>query len=141
VGPAGAAVTATFAFTGPSFVGTERNFTKVMEKSLPSGSYAVVATVSGAGSSLRFDGGDSERGLQVECQLRDGAGVVLGGSVISGGASQFTVDRHEITATGGLLVPVGQTGSVSLWCATPYADLTTQIAGGQMMVLSIGGFF
>jgi hypothetical protein len=38
-------------------------------------------------------------------------------------------------------VPAGQAGSVSLWCRTPFADLTTQIAGGQMMVLNIGGFF
>jgi hypothetical protein len=140
-GPAGPAVTATFAFAPPTFVGVQNNFAKVMEKALPSGSYAVIATVSGAGSALRFEGGDSERAHQIECQLRDSVGVVIGGSVVSGGASQYTVDRAEITATGGLFVPPGQTGSVSLWCRTPFADTTTQIAGGQMMVLNIGGFF
>jgi hypothetical protein len=140
-GPAGPAVTATFAFAEPSYVSTQNTFAKVMEKPLPSGSYVVVASVSGAGSALRFDGGDSERAHQIECQLRDAAGVILGGSVVSGGASQYTVDRHEITAMGGLVVPAGQAGSVSLWCRTPFADLTTQIAGGQMMVLNIGGFF
>lgn len=141
VGPAGPAVTATFAFTGPAFVGTQDTFSKVMEKALPNGSYVVLATVSGAGAALRFDGGDSERAHVVECQLRDGVGVVIGGGVVSGGASQYTVDRAEITTTGGLFVPPGQTGSVSLWCRTPFADLTTGIAGGQMMVLNIGGFF
>jgi hypothetical protein len=138
-GPAGPSVTAGFA-GGGLFVAPDRsnNFFKVLDKTLTTGSYVVVATASGVGTGIGSFSGDEQISMVNNCQLRNQAGGVIGASRATGSFSQFTHDANEITVTGGLII-TETVGSVSLWCNSEF-DLQLEVANSQIMVLKIGGF-
>ncbi len=77
--------------------------------------------------------------MSTDCQLRNGQNGVIGGSRSSGGFSAFTRDAHEITVIGGINVPEGTTGSVTLFCRDAFGRV--ELDGAAMMVIHIGGFF
>jgi Collagen triple helix repeat (20 copies) len=128
-GPAGIS-TATFAITSDVTLGDDV-FTKVTSKTLPTGSWVVVATANLA-SATPFDG---DRITTVQCELRSGANVI-----------GYAVDRRVIpddesvdvalAMNGGTSVPDGGI-EVSLWCAS---QLGSDIAAGQLLFLQVGGF-
>ena len=128
-GPAGIS-TATFAISSNVTL-NEVGFTKVTGKTLPMGSWVVVATAN-ISSVTPFDGDVINT---LNCELRSGANVI-----------GYAIDRRVIpdadtvdsalAMNGGTAVPDGGI-EVSLWCAS---QLGGERAAGQLMFLQIGGF-
>ncbi len=142
-GPAGISSIASFADAGETFLGGPIGgpgvFTHVVSKGLSSGSWLIFSTASQVGSNqFPFSGGNDERSMVNECQLRDEFGGVLGVSRATGGYSEFTRDHHEITINGGIFVPDGEGRTVSLWCREEFGP--GYLAGARIVVLKVGGF-
>lgn len=125
-----ATTTATFAGATPQALGDA--FSKVASKTLPAGSWAIVATANTA-SSGPF-GGDIVR--DTVCELRNGNSFI-------GGARdrRLTPDGGQTHASlsmnGGAQVPAGG-GEVSLWCR--YQGGSGFVDSGQMMMIRLDGF-
>jgi hypothetical protein len=141
VGPAGPSVAATFVQGGSGGLFASKAFTLLAQKSVAAGSYVAVATVSSAGSSPEsWNGaGTSHISTAVDCQLRSNTDVI-GGGAASGSVTQFVSDTNEITMTGGVFVPSGETRNISLWCRDPFESIG-RVGASQIMILRIGGFF
>jgi hypothetical protein len=140
-GPAGTSVLATFAVAGPTLLEGDNSsgqFTKVLEKGIPGGSFVVFATASAVRTALGSFDGDNLHQMVDECQLRDSNGNVLGASRAAGIFTHSQKDSHEISVNGGIFVADGGGNVVSLWCRDEFGQGT--LDGAQMMVLRIGGF-
>jgi hypothetical protein len=139
-GPAGPSVSATFVQGGTSSL-SQFSFTKVLERVVSEGSYVAVATASSVGDAASGypSLGTEHKSSTVACELRSDT-IVIGAGAASGSVTQYVSDLHEITTTGGVFVPAGETRNVSLWCTSPFTTLG-QIRGSQLMILRIGGFF
>jgi hypothetical protein len=113
---------------------------KLVEKSLSAGSYVVVGTASGVGNaSGPFRSGRFS--IVNNCQLRDQNNGVIGVARASGEFEEngATVDTFDMAMTGGIFIPEGTTGSVSLWCNGEFAN-SVAVQQSQLLVLKIGGF-
>jgi hypothetical protein len=132
--------TTTATFAGPPdrvFLDSGGSLTQVASKSLPPGSYAVVATanttINNAGDILR----------DVVCELR--ASLSTGGSAFIGGATdrRLTPDNQQTKATlsmnGGAQIGAGG-GSVQLWCRVQ-PTITVTVDYAQIMIIRLDGFF
>jgi hypothetical protein len=123
--------TATFgSLTTPSSL--DDTFKKVGTKSLPAGSYAVIATAN-TNHGTPF-AGDQVRDMV--CELRNGTSFI-------GGAADRRVlpdgDRVDpsLSMSGGAQVPAGG-GEVSMWCR---AQGVGSFNYGTMMIIRLDGFF
>ena len=128
-GPAGVS-TATFAISGSVDL-PDTTLTEVVSKTVPAGSWAVVATADVSPGIGNFGG---DRILSSHCELHNGAGFIGGTTdrrVLPGG-DQVDV---SLSMNGGAQVPTGG-GDVSLWCSAQLGG----IASAQIMLLQIGGF-
>ncbi len=136
-GPAGAS-TATFALN-PTGIGLTDSLKQVVAKSLPAGSWAIVATVNtepsagGAGPFIRT----------ASCQLRNGDNIIGGATDRRVIPASDQVNR-TLTMNGGAQVPAGG-GEVSVWCSTQGADnlqFSEEIDqfGAQMMIVQVDHF-
>jgi hypothetical protein len=109
-------------------------WTKVVSKRLPSGSWAVVATVNTGAHDGSF-GGAEETTRDLACELRNGDAFI-------GGATDRRVipvedAKTSLSMNGGAQVPTGG-GEVSLWCKSQmYSEWVNQ---AQIMFLQVGGF-
>jgi hypothetical protein len=122
--------TATFAI-GNAGLPEDTTLTEVASKTLPAGSWAVIATADIRPGPGNFGG---DRVLSSHCELHSGAGFIGG-----------TTDRRVLPAddnvdvslsiNGGAQVPTGG-GEVSLWCSAQLGGF----GSGQIMLLQIGGF-
>jgi hypothetical protein len=115
-------------------------FFKVLEKPLAAGSYVVIGTAAGvgaAGGSFRL----ARFSVVNNCQLRDQNNGVIGVARASGEVEEdnATVDSFDMAITGGVFIPEGTTGSVSLWCNGEFGN-GVQLQQSQLLVLKIGGF-
>ena len=142
-GPAGPSVLGTFAIGG-FFAATNAGddaFAKVLEKQLPAGSYAIVATAASVGTGSGAFG--RERfSLVNNCQLRNHVNGVIGIGRASGEIEEngATKDTFQMAITGGMTIPDGQTGTVSLWCNAEFGN-DVKLDQSQIMILKIGGGF
>jgi len=107
---------------------------------LTGGNYVVVATAAGVGvNSGVFR---NERfSIVNNCQLRNQNGGVIGIGRASGEVEEdfATVDTFDMAITGGLSIPDGATGTVSLWCNAEFGHVV-KVDQSQMLILKIGGF-
>ena len=142
-GPAGTPVTATFAFSGPMFISADGNFgslTRVTEKVIGPGSYAIFATVAHVGPDrLSGAGGNDFRQAGVKCQLQDRSNSIIGITGADTPVNAFVRPSSAIAVNAGIFVPANATQTVSLWCRTT-TSLSGSIEGAQMMILRISGF-
>jgi len=129
-GPAGIS-TAMFVFTTAP-INISENMTKVLSKSLPAGSWALVATTNMDVGQTSFGG---DRILTTACQLRNGAAIV-GSAVDRRFVPEDDFATASLTLNGGAAVPAGG-GEVSLWCQSQIGATVTQ---AQIMMLQVGGF-
>ncbi len=113
----------------------------LVETTLPEGSYVAVALVAGLAGPGVFAGDPQQFGFV--CELRDGNNNFMGGAAVVGESSTNVRDVHSITINGGLFVPSGQTGKITLQCDIGLAgqDVVGVLDGAQMVVLQVGGFF
>jgi hypothetical protein len=131
-GPAGTPgiSSATFAFT-TSPVDLTPDFTQIVSKNLPPGTWAVVATAT-VTSPTSID----EHLVSTTCELRNGATVIGRANDFTGFIQDFIT--RSLSMNGGAALPQG--GVVSLWCVQPNQPGVSR-ASGQMMIMQVGGFF
>ena len=120
---------ATFAFPGPETY-------RVLSKTLPQGNWVVVATAELNGVSA-----SPTPNYIAACELRNGAGGVIGGAQFGlaryGGTTFF--GQSAVTLNGGVAASAGGT-EISLWCGIN--GLTGgSVSGRQMLIWEVGGFF
>ena len=128
--------TTTVTFAGPSSavsLNNDASFTKVVGKTLPAGSYAIVATAN-TSSGVAFRG-DNVR--DAVCELRNGGGFI-GGATDRRVIPEAEFVKRTLSMNGGAQVPAGG-GEVSLWCKSQSANETVDYA--QMMITRVDGFF
>jgi hypothetical protein len=124
--------TTTASFAGPSgSVLLSDSFTKVAGKTLPAGSYAIIATAN-TETGVPFAG---DRVSDTACELRNGSNFI-------GGATDRRVIKNgdkgkvSLSMNGGAQVPAGG-GEASLWCLS---QLGGSVNYGQMMIIRLDGF-
>jgi hypothetical protein len=128
--------TTTVTFAGPSSavsLNNDTSFTKVVGKTLPAGSYAIVATAN-TSSGVAF-GQTNVR--DAVCELRNGSGFI-GGAADRRAIPEAEFVKRTLSMNGGAQVPAGG-GEVSLWCKSQSAFETVDYA--QMMITRVDGFF
>jgi hypothetical protein len=124
--------TATFAASSTA-VGLGESFKKVLSKSLPAGSWAIVASANVRAFAFSYTGV-----MDVVCELRNGASYI-------GGATdrRVTPSAERTSATlsmnGGAQVPAGG-GEVGLWCRAQDGNAYGEFEYGQMMMIRLDGF-
>jgi hypothetical protein len=135
-GPAGASgggdagSTVTFAFTSsPAQLGFNNVLTRVVGKSVPAGSWAIVATANVS----PFPLGNLMR--TTHCQLRNPAGAFIGGATDRREIPSGQQVQVSLSMNGGAVVQSG-TGEISLWCSSEAGAR----ADAQIMITKIGGF-
>jgi hypothetical protein len=126
--------TTTATFAGPSgSVPLDDFFTKVAAKTLPAGSYAVIATAN-TETGAPFGGGD--RITDTACELRNGSNFI-GGATDRRVVKNLDQGKAALSMNGGAQVPAGG-GEVSLWCLSQLGGI---VRSGQMMMIRLDGFF
>jgi len=130
-GPAGIS-TATFATVGQVSFTADDTLTKIASKTLPAGSWAIVATAT-IPSDLPFNG-DIIR--TSSCELHNPAGNVIGGTADRRVTPDGDQTIQSLSMTGGAIVAAGG-GEVSLWCRSQAAST---VGSAQIMMLQVGGF-
>lgn len=131
-GPAGAITRAHFA-SGPGAQLTS-DYSLVVQKAVPAGSYVFVATVWGMSPFLE---GDAETS-GASCELRDETGAVLGSAIEGGDMYAYT-----LTFNGGTFVPDGHVKTIGVWCAMFTSNtrpFTGRFGSAQMLIMQVGGF-
>jgi hypothetical protein len=124
-------VSCTFALGGPQFLGDDDILRVVASKRLPAGSWAVVATVNTIGADT-----SSHSGIDVACELRNGANII-GGASDRRPREGGELDRRTLTMVGGAQVPEGG-GDVSVLCR---ANGSQNVESCSMMMFQVGNFF
>lgn len=120
------------------------DFVSILKTKVGPGSWVFGTTVAGLGPNwVVIPGifGNDYHLVHTSCELRDGAGLFLGGGSADGedsGNDPDIIDRHTITFNAGMVVPDGQSRVVELWCR---ADGGGNIYGAQLLMMEIGGFF
>jgi hypothetical protein len=133
-GPAGPAGASTATFVGATGVRVDGEvLTQVVSKTLPAGSWTLVAT-----ANLVSDDFADEGIRTTDCELRSGAAFI-------GGATDRRLipeDDHvdvSLSMNGGTFLPAG--GDVSLWCRMQSAATIGTVTSAQLMIVQVGGFF
>jgi hypothetical protein len=126
-----ASESALYTFPGPAFA-------KVLSKNLPQGNWVIVATAVLSGQSAT-----DKPTTSGTCELRNGAGEVLGGA-LSGIPPHIWMSGYysgiaSLTVNGGAAIGSGG-GEVSLWCKVE-GLASGSIGGRQMAIWEVGGFF
>jgi hypothetical protein len=105
-------------------------FGLVLREIVGPGSWVAIAAI----SNLR---GDTLNGSPASraCELRNGAGTVLGGTA----ASNHDADGVALTVNGGLFVASGA-AEIGLWCRVTNSAGGAAWDGAQMVTFQIGGF-
>jgi hypothetical protein len=121
----------TFALAGPQRLNDDDILRVVASKQLPGGSWAVVATVNTIGGDT-----SGHDGIDVACELRNGANVI-GGASDRRPREAGETDRRTLTMVGGAQVPEGG-GDVSVLCRV---NGPQNIESCTMMMFQVGNFF
>lgn len=123
--------TTTFAIDGG--IDLASGFRKVLSKTLPAGSWAIVATANTTAGQGIFSGGDHI--FDASCELRNGA-TPIGGATDRRFVPEDDKVKRSLSMNGGAQVPAGG-GEVSLWCKSQIDD---RVDYAQMMMMQVDGF-
>ncbi|MFN8121937.1 MAG: collagen-like protein [Thermoleophilia bacterium] len=129
-GPAGPAGISTATFVDGTSGGGGQSV--VAQKTLPAGSWVVIATAQTSWGAPDI-GGDN---VSVGCSLNSD-GSRMGNHVVSVRGDLDGAQEQLVTVTGGTFVPAGQTRTVTLECFTGFNALKVY---GRMLIMQVGGF-
>jgi hypothetical protein len=129
--------TTTATVAGQGNVGVGTNYSKVVGRALPAGSYAIAATA----NVVNQFGGDSGADYNVDtfCELRNPSGAFIGGGRdrrVHPGQQTTTI---SLSMNGSVQVPGGG-GEVGVYCRVQSSGFSV-VADAQMMIIRLDGFF
>jgi len=132
-GPPGPAGISTATFAGATNVALGTNLLAIASKSLPAGSWAVVATVNTHATPGDVTAGNND----LHCELRNGNDF-MGDATDRRFLASGETAKRSLSMNGGAFIPDG-TSTVAVWCESTLG-LIEVVDSAQIMMLQIGGF-
>ncbi len=130
--------TATFAGQGNVQLDNNDQFTTIVTRNLPAGSYAIAAT---ANIQTANTVNVAEGSYEAFCELRNHSGAFIGGGRDRRHSPFNAPSTMSLSMNGGVQIPAGG-GQVGVHCK--YVDGTTfsnTLGDAQMMIIRLDGFF